>query len=59
MTVKEYNNAVELYADSVYRFIRGNLRDDDRANDVVQDSFEKLWLQVAALELPVVLSWLL
>ncbi|MFN8210786.1 MAG: RNA polymerase sigma factor [Bacteroidales bacterium] len=58
MTVKEYNNAVELYADSVYRFIRGNLRDDDRANDVVQDSFEKLWMHVTEIEYPVVKSWL-
>jgi len=43
MTVKEYNISVEKYADSVYRFIRANLKDDDRSNDVVQDSYEKLW----------------
>lgn len=58
MTVKEYNRAVEEYADSVYRFIRADLKDDDRAHDIVQDSFEKLWMHVAEIEFPVVKSWL-
>ena len=58
MTVKEYNRSVEEYADSVYRFIRGNLKDEDRSNDIVQDSFEKLWRHVAEIEYPVVKSWL-
>jgi len=58
MTVKEYNRSVHEYADSVYRFIRGNLKDEDRANDIVQDSFEKLWRHVAEIEYPVVKSWL-
>jgi RNA polymerase sigma factor (sigma-70 family) len=58
MTVKEYNRSVEEYADSVYRFIRGNLKDEDRANDIVQDSFEKLWRHVTEIEYPVVKSWL-
>jgi RNA polymerase sigma-70 factor (ECF subfamily) len=58
MTVKEYNRAVEQYADSVYRFIRGNLKDEDRANDIVQDSYEKLWRHVAEIDYKVVRSWL-
>jgi RNA polymerase sigma factor (sigma-70 family) len=58
MTVKEYNRSVEEFADSVYRFIRGNLKDDERANDIVQDSYERLWLNVSELEYPVVKSWL-
>jgi RNA polymerase sigma factor (sigma-70 family) len=58
MTVKEYNRSVEEYADSVYRFIRGNLKDEDRANDIVQDSYEKLWRHVAEIDYPVVKSWL-
>jgi RNA polymerase sigma-70 factor (ECF subfamily) len=58
MTVKEYNRSVEEFADSVYRFIRGNLKDDERANDIVQDSYERLWLHVSELEYPVVKSWL-
>ena len=58
MTVKEYNRSVELYADSVYRFILGNLKDEGRASDIVQDSFEKLWIHVAEIDFPVVKSWL-
>jgi RNA polymerase sigma-70 factor (ECF subfamily) len=58
MTVKEYNRSVEEYADAVYRFIRGNLKDEERANDIVQDSYEKLWRHVAEIEYPVVKSWL-
>jgi RNA polymerase sigma factor (sigma-70 family) len=58
MTVKEYNRSVEEYADSVYRFIKGNIKDDDRANDIVQDSYEKLWRNVTELDYSVVKSWL-
>ena len=58
MTVKEYNRAVDEYADAVYRFIRADLRDDDRANDIVQDSYEKLWRHVAEIDYSVVKSWL-
>jgi RNA polymerase sigma factor (sigma-70 family) len=58
MTVKEYNRSVEEFADAVYRFIRGNLKDDERANDIVQDSYERLWLHVSELEFPVVKAWL-
>ena len=58
MTVKEYNRSVEEYADSVYRFIRASLKDEDRSNDIVQDSYEKLWRHVAEIEYQVVKSWL-
>jgi RNA polymerase sigma-70 factor (ECF subfamily) len=58
MTVKDYNRSVEEYADSVYRFILGNIKDEDRANDIVQDSYEKLWRSVLEIEYTVVKSWL-
>ncbi|HVN58371.1 MAG TPA: RNA polymerase sigma factor [Bacteroidales bacterium] len=58
MTVKEYNNAVDQFADPVFRFIRGSIRDDDRAHDIVQDAFERLWMRVAEIEFKVVKSWL-
>lgn len=45
MTTAQYNQCVDLYADGVYRFILKNLRDEDRSKDVVQDSFEKLWIR--------------
>jgi RNA polymerase sigma factor (sigma-70 family) len=58
MTIKEYNRSVEEYADAVYRFIRGNLKDEDRANDIIQDSYERLWRHVAEIEYTIVKSWL-
>lgn len=45
MTRKEYNTAVDLYADGLYRFIFKNMKDTDASKDVVQDSFTKLWLK--------------
>ena len=58
MTVKDYNRSVEEFAASVYRFIRGSLRDDERSGDIVQDSYERLWMHVSEIEYPVVKSWL-
>ncbi|MBK9388843.1 MAG: RNA polymerase sigma factor [Bacteroidetes bacterium] len=58
MTVKEYNRSVEEYADSVYRFVLGNIKDEERSNDIVQDSYEKLWRNVTEIEFGVVKSWL-
>lgn len=43
MNLKEYNRSVDLYSDNVYRFILKNIRDEERARDIVQDSYEKLW----------------
>jgi RNA polymerase sigma factor (sigma-70 family) len=58
MTVKEYNRSVDDFSDSVYRFIRGNLKDEARADDIVQDAYEKLWLHVTEIEFHCVKSWL-
>ncbi len=44
MSEKEYNECVNLYADHVYRFIFKNLRHEEDARDVVQSSYEKLWM---------------
>jgi RNA polymerase sigma-70 factor (ECF subfamily) len=43
MTVEEYNRCVEENADGLYRFILKSIKDPDKAGDVVQDSYEKLW----------------
>lgn len=45
MTVAEYNLCVEKFADGIYRFIIKNLGDTDKAQDVVQDTFTKLWVR--------------
>lgn len=50
MKVNEYNNIVSEYADNVYRFILKNIRDEEKARDIVQDSFEKMWKKVEEIE---------
>ena len=47
MTIAEFNECVDLYADSLYRFILKNIKDKDNAKDIVQDTYEKLWLKVS------------
>ncbi|QQS27922.1 MAG: RNA polymerase sigma factor [Sphingobacteriales bacterium] len=46
MTTKEYNNCVELYSDSLYRFILKNLRNEADSEDIVQNAFEILWKNI-------------
>jgi RNA polymerase sigma factor (sigma-70 family) len=43
MSIGEFNKCVELFADRVFRFILKNIRDEDDAKDVVQNTFEILW----------------
>jgi len=50
MTIAEFNTCVDLYADSLYRFILKNVKDEDKARDIVKDTYEKLWLKVSDLE---------
>ena len=44
MTATEYNECVSKYADGVFRFIFKNLQHQEDARDIVQSSFEKMWL---------------
>ncbi len=44
MKTKEYNIIVEKYADGLYRFILSNIKNESKAQDIVQDGFEKLWI---------------
>ena len=45
MTAEDYNQCVDLYSDGVYRFILKNIKDEEKAMDIVQDAFEKMWLK--------------
>lgn len=49
MTVEEFNQCVDSHADNLYRFILKNVKDKDKAKDIVQDTYEKLWLKVSEL----------
>lgn len=50
MTTREYNNCVDKHADGVFRFVLKNLKDEDDAQDIVQDSFERLWVNHANVD---------
>ncbi len=43
MTEDQYNQCVEQHADGVYRFVLKNIKDKDKAEDIVQDAFERMW----------------
>ncbi len=43
MTISEYNLCVDEHADGLYRFVLKNLKNQQAAQDIVQDSYEKLW----------------
>ncbi len=43
MTVKEYNQSVDDYSDNLYRFVLKNIKDEEKAKDIVQDTYIKFW----------------
>lgn len=47
MTTDEYNQAVKRYSDRLFRFVLKSINDMHKAEDIVQDSYEKLWKNVA------------
>ncbi|NOY37032.1 MAG: RNA polymerase sigma factor [Chlorobi bacterium] len=58
MTVKEYNQSVGDYADALFRFLTGNLREQGKAEDIVQETFEKLWVKLETVNYEKVKSYL-
>jgi len=58
MTVEDYNRAVDAYADNLYRFVVKNLKNGAMAEDVVQDTFEKLWIKLEEVNALKVKSYL-
>ncbi|MBL7926727.1 MAG: RNA polymerase sigma factor [Bacteroidia bacterium] len=58
MTTTQYNQCVDAHSDSVYRFILHNIKNSDDAQDIVQDSFEKLWMHKDTVNFEKVKSYL-
>jgi RNA polymerase sigma-70 factor (ECF subfamily) len=50
MTTQDYNRCVDAHADGVYRFILHNTRDKEFSEDIVQDAFEKMWVNVENIQ---------
>ncbi|MCB9262787.1 MAG: RNA polymerase sigma factor [Flavobacteriales bacterium] len=51
MTTKEYNTCVETLSDGIFRFALKYLRDEFEAENVVQNTFEKLWVRKEKVEM--------
>ncbi len=49
MSIDHFNRCVDEHSDGVYRFILKNIKDEEKARDIVQDSFEKLWEKLEAV----------
>jgi RNA polymerase sigma-70 factor (ECF subfamily) len=45
MTAKEYNLAVDQFADGIYRFALRHLKNEMSAKDIVQDTFTRVWIK--------------
>jgi len=58
MTVSEYNTCVDKHSDGVYRFILKNMKDSDKAKDIVQESFVRLWDRVSEVKFEKAKSYL-
>jgi len=58
MTVEEFNKSVDLYSDGIFRFILKNIKDEDEAKDVVQDTYEKMWIRSSEVSYEKVKSYL-
>ena len=43
MTVTGYNDSVDQFSDNLFRFVFKNIKDSDKAKDIVQDTFMKFW----------------
>ena len=43
MNTEQFNQCVEQYADRLFRFAFSNLRNREQAEDVVQESFARVW----------------
>lgn len=50
MTVDDYNKCVDDHADGLFRFMLKHVRDTEKARDLVQDAFTKVWLKVDEID---------
>ena len=58
MTVNEYNDCVKQYSDGVYRFVLKHIKCTEKASDVVQDVFLKMWEKVDTISFEKAKSYL-
>ncbi len=49
---------MDAYADNLYRFVLKNLKNDAMSSDIIQDTFEKLWMKLEEVNALKVKSYL-
>ncbi len=50
MTPEEYNDCIDTHADGLYRFVLGIVVQKHEAQDIVQESFARLWERLHKVE---------
>ncbi len=58
MTVSEYNKCVDLHSSAIFRFALKQMRNPDDAKEIVQISFEKLWMKHTSVDINTAKSYL-
>lgn len=58
ISVQEYNQVVKEYTRSIFRFLYKSLKDEEAANDIVQDCYLKLWQNRDRINPQKIKSWL-
>jgi RNA polymerase sigma-70 factor (ECF subfamily) len=58
MNRKQYNTCVECYADKLFRFAFSSLRNREQAEDVVQESFARVWERLDGIDFAKAKSYL-
>ena len=58
MNRKQYNTCVECYADKLFRFAFSSLRNREAAEDVVQESFARVWERLDGIDFAKAKSYL-
>ena len=58
MNTAEYNECVKNYSDGIFRFIVKNMRDEFEAENIVQNTFEKLWVRIEKVEMKTAKAYL-
>ena len=58
MNAQEYNQCVSAFSDGIFRFVVKNLGDQFEAENIVQNTFEKLWIRRDSIQMETAKAYL-